>query len=179
MHMLRLLISASALAILSGAAVAADLPPPPIEPAAPPMMSPTPIAYNWSGFYLGAHGGWGFGDGAFDDGAVVGGQVGINWQWGTFVVGVEGDASWADLGEADMLASIRARAGLPLDQFLLYVTAGAGFADDLGWVAGGGVEFALTDAVSLGVEYLHYDADDSVGVVRGRVNWRFNTLVGG
>ena len=59
-----------------------------------PMLSTTPIAYNWFGFYIGAHGGWGFNDGAFDDGFVVGGQLGINWQFNNFVFGVEGDGSF-------------------------------------------------------------------------------------
>ena len=52
--------------------------------------------------------------------------------------------------------------------------------NDVGWVAGGGGEYALTDNVSVGVEYLHYDfgSDDS-DVVRGRVNVKFNSLFGG
>ena len=66
--MLRL-ASASVLALLSSAALAADLPT--MSPPPAPMLSTTPIAYNWSGFYIGAHGGWGFGDGDFDEGFVI------------------------------------------------------------------------------------------------------------
>lgn len=179
--MLRLAVSASAFALLSSLAVAADLPimaPPP--PA--PMLSTTPIAYNWSGFYIGLHGGWGWGDGAFDDGAVAGGHLGVNWQWNNFVLGVEGDGSWVDFGPIDSVETIRARGGFAFDRFLVYGTGGAAFQDfdDLGWVAGGGGEFALTDFVTVGVEYLHYDFDgDTANVVRGRVSAKFNTLFGG
>jgi outer membrane immunogenic protein len=177
--MLRLLVSTSALALLSSMATAADLPI--MSPPPAPMLSTTPIAYNWSGFYIGAHGGWGFGDGAFDDGFVVGGQIGINWQWNNFVLGVEGDGSFVDFGSVDSVESIRGRAGIAFDRFLAYGTGGAAFADfdDFGWVAGGGVEYALTDFVSVGVEYLHYEFDDdSSEVIRGRVNARFNSLFG-
>ncbi len=179
--MLRLFLSASALALATGIAAAADLPPP-MHPMAPaPMMSPVPIAYNWSGFYVGGHGGWGFGTGAFSDGFVIGGQVGVNMQWNSFVLGVEGDGSFVDWGANKAVGTARARGGFAFDRFLVYGTGGAAFRDsDVGWVAGGGGEYALTDNVSLGVEFLHYDfgTDDS-DVVRGRVNVKLNSFFGG
>lgn len=176
--MLRLLASASAFTLLMGAAHAADIPI--YEPPPPAMVSPTPIAYNWSGFYIGAHGGYGFADGDFEDGFVIGGQAGFNWQWNTFVLGVEGDGSFVDFDDVDVLGTLRLRGGFALDRFLVYGTGGAAFGPDLGWVAGGGAEFALTDSVSLGAEYLHYDYDDgSADVVRGRLNVKFNSLFGG
>ena len=48
--------SLTGLALLSGSALAADLPPAPQVYKAPPVMAP---AYNWSGFYLNAGGGYG------------------------------------------------------------------------------------------------------------------------
>src|SRR3954454_17421689 len=104
--MLRLAASASVLAILSSAAVAADLPV--FSPPPAPMLSTTPIAYNWSGFYIGAHGGWGFGNGEangdpVDDGFVVGGQIGVNWQFNQFVLGIEGDGSFVDWGAVEAI----------------------------------------------------------------------------
>ena len=177
--MLRLIVTTSTIALLAGAAQAADIT---VFEAPPAMMSPTPIAYNWSGFYIGAHGGYGFGGGAFDDGPVIGGQLGVNWQFGSFVLGAEGDGSFADLGASDVLGSIRLRGGIAFDRFLVYATGGVGFADfdDTGWVIGGGAEYALTDNVSAGVEYLHYDFDgDDVGVIRGRLNVKFGSLFGG
>jgi len=166
--MLRSVALASAFALMTGAAVAADIPAM-SDPA--PIYSPTPMAYSWTGFYAGGHVGYGFGD---SDGFVVGGQLGYNWQFNQFVVGAEADAGWADLGDGDSLASIRLRAGLPIDRLLVYGTAGLGFADfdDSGWVAGAGVEYAITDQLSAGLEYLHYEVSDA-NVVRARVNYKF------
>lgn len=177
--MLRLVASASALALLSGIAAAADLPV--FEPAPPPMISPMPIAFNWSGFYIGAHGGWGWGGGGFDDGFVVGGQLGVNWQFNNFVLGAEGDGSFVDWGGTDAVGTARLRGGIAFDRFLAYGTGGVALQDfeEVGWVAGGGAEYAVTDNVTVGVEYLHYDIEDNESdVVRGRVNLLFGMLAG-
>jgi outer membrane immunogenic protein len=94
---------------LSAPASAADLGARPYTKA-PPIVAPI---YNWSGFYIGANGGWGSsrncwdlvdGAGAFigaegchdSSGGTAGGQIGYRWQNGTFVVGVEGQGNWAD-----------------------------------------------------------------------------------
>lgn len=74
---------------------------------------------SWSGFYVGAHAGYGWSayNGSmiytdadkypgFDatgktidtEGAIAGGQVGFNVQTGSIVWGIEADASWADMG---------------------------------------------------------------------------------
>lgn len=73
---------------------------------APPMMAPV---WNWTGFYIGINGGYGwndsrwtlqpggFGDGSHGaDGGTVGGQIGYNWQFGGWVVGLEAQGNWAD-----------------------------------------------------------------------------------
>jgi outer membrane immunogenic protein len=96
-----------------GSAVAADLPvkaPPPEAPAVVP---------DWVGFYVGIHGGGGWGHTSFEPavfsnsplllavappdaspkGGVFGGQVGYNWQWGPGVGGLEVDFSGADIKE--------------------------------------------------------------------------------
>jgi outer membrane immunogenic protein len=175
--MSRLVTSVSVLALLTGVVAAADLPPP--ISVAPPdvMLSPAPIAFSWAGFYLGGHGGWGFGEGAFSDGAVAGGQIGANWQYGSFVVGFEGGASWVDWGSINSVTTVLGRGGFAFGRFLAYGAGGLGVEELktlVGWVAGGGAEFALTDNWSVGVEYLHYDfADDESEVIRGRVNYRF------
>ena len=178
----RFLISAAAIALLSSTAIAADLPI--YEP--PPVVETAPVAMNWSGFYIGAHGGWGW-DEDDDDGFIVGGQIGANWQMDIFVLGIEGDGSYFDDDDGEGLASARLRAGLAFDRFLIYGTGGAGFIfeeddEEVGWTAGGGGEFLLTDNVTLGAEYLHYDFDDGdeqVDVVRGRLNFKFGGLFGG
>jgi opacity protein-like surface antigen/outer membrane protease len=86
------------LVLAAGSANAADL--------APVLKGPPPL-WSWSGFYLGAHVGGGYGRTNFSDpfGAsvygdavdtpffLVGGQVGFNWQSGRWVFGIEADAS--------------------------------------------------------------------------------------
>jgi opacity protein-like surface antigen len=78
-----------------------------------PTFAPVPAApgYNWSGAYIGAQGGYGFGhkewpdffgitatSGKFDaNGWLAGGTVGVNAQAGTFVFGVEGEWMWAGI----------------------------------------------------------------------------------
>ena len=65
--------------------------------------------YNWTGFYVGGHGGYGWGgsdvtptEGPFTrdgfdtrhSGFVLGGQTGYNWQYNSIVYGVQGRFSW-------------------------------------------------------------------------------------
>ncbi len=81
--------------------------------------------------------------------------------------------------ESSWMASARLRAGVALHSVLLYATGGGAFtdvtvhADDsftgnlhvssssaditAGWTVGGGVEWAITKAVSVGLEYRHSD----------------------
>jgi outer membrane immunogenic protein len=104
-----LLVTASLIALGAAApAMAADLAARPYTKA-PPMLA---ALYDWSGFYVGANGGWGssrncwdavpvnvaFGaEGCHDaSGGTVGGQVGYRWQAGTWVFGVEAQGNWAD-----------------------------------------------------------------------------------
>lgn len=112
-----------------------------------------PLAYDWSGFYVGVTAGYGWGDmEMFDDtvfssgeqdleGFVAGGTLGYNYQMGSFLVGLEGDISYSDIdgtwgdqtnwncadvcsGELDWFGTARLRIGLPMDSFLPYVTGG-------------------------------------------------------
>lgn len=104
-----LLVTASLIALGAAApAVAADLAARPYTKA-PPMVA---AVYDWTGFYIGANGGWGssrnswdavppnfaFGpEGSHDaTGGTVGGQIGYRWQAGTWVFGVEAQGNWAD-----------------------------------------------------------------------------------
>jgi outer membrane immunogenic protein len=104
-----LLVTASLIALGAAApAMAADLAARPYTKA-PPMIA---ALYDWSGFYIGANGGWGssrncwdavpvnvaFGpEGCHDaSGGTVGGQIGYRWQAGTWVFGVEAQGNWAD-----------------------------------------------------------------------------------
>ncbi|MEO8321733.1 MAG: hypothetical protein ABI561_25805, partial [Bradyrhizobium sp.] len=97
-----LMIAASA-ALASTSATAADLAARPYTKAPPAIAA----VYDWSGFYIGANGGyatsrncWNFesfagapftaGEGCHNaDGGTVGGQIGYRWQAGTWVFGLE------------------------------------------------------------------------------------------
>lgn len=165
-----------------------------VEPA-----PPTPVAstYNWSGVYVGVQAGysWGSGDGAYldptgfrdetanpeADGFLLGGQIGYNYQWGAFVLGVEGDLaySWAD-GDSDIdtfpdgvqipgvhneneynyLASITGRLGYAFDRTLIYAKGGVGFTElemsDVGpgsFVTASGSKSMTGWTIGGGVEY--------------------------
>lgn len=100
---LRFATLVGALVATTGMAVAADLGRrgPTVNPV--PVMAPVPY-FNWSGLYVGAHAGYGWGSkewsdvGPFSsshdlDGFIGGGQVGYNYQVGQIVFGVEGDLS--------------------------------------------------------------------------------------
>jgi outer membrane immunogenic protein len=107
-------VAALAMCGTSLGAFAADLPPRMAAPVYAPAMAPAPV-FSWSGFYIGAHLGWGtarkewsqtspttgssFGNAAaFDaDGVIGGGQIGYNLQTGSWVWGIEADFTGSDL----------------------------------------------------------------------------------
>jgi outer membrane immunogenic protein len=131
------------LASIAGAAGAADLPPPPAAAytKAPALVSP---ATNWSGFYIGAMGGYAAentSDPLGIKGGFGGGTVGYNWQSGMFVAGIEADGAFGSIrataimapvsvtAKVDALATFRGRVGVAFDQVLLYGTGGVAVAD--------------------------------------------------
>jgi outer membrane immunogenic protein len=194
------MLFAGALALAAATpAMAADLPepaPPPQAPAA--YTAPAPV-YNWSGVYIGINGGYGFGNsdwnaatgfgadtGNFNvNGALVGGTLGVNFQTGQFVFGVEGDGDWTNIQGStssggcvgatcqtsnDWLGTLRGRVGYAFDRVLLYGTAGGAVGDvkgtftalstdstEFGWTAGAGIEYAITDNITAKAEYLYVD----------------------
>jgi len=105
--MKKFMISMAVASSMAAPALAADM-----AVKAPPP-APLPIIYNWSGFYIGANGGWGeshncwdfvflagpaFSDGCRDrSGGLIGGQIGYRWQANQFVFGLEAQGDWADL----------------------------------------------------------------------------------
>jgi outer membrane immunogenic protein len=120
-HMKKFLVAGiAAVAFYSAPALAADMPvkAPVYKAAAEPM-------FNWSGFYVGGHAGYGWEDvkwenigtsgffspigSTFDNspkGALGGVQVGFNWQNGVWVFGVEGSFSWGDLNKTSTSPSL-------------------------------------------------------------------------
>ena len=152
-----LLAGASLLALGVAQASAADL------PARMPAKAPAyvaPMTYNWTGFYLGLNGGYGFGrsefngtlpSGSFDtSGGLFGATVGYNWQTGPVVLGLEGDIDWSGIKGSgscggfscdvrnDYLATIRGRLGYAMDRWMPYVTGGAAIGNVKTSVAGFG-----------------------------------------
>src|SRR5262249_54990318 len=131
-----------------------------------------PVAYSWSGCYIGGNGGglWARKDfsvpipavtvpgvGAFVGGVVpigsqdlsgweAGGQVGFNFQAGSWVFGIQGDYDWADatatttgilgpLGASETsrvraLGSVTGRVGYAWDRMLWYVKGGIAWERD-------------------------------------------------
>jgi outer membrane immunogenic protein len=90
---------------LAAPATAADLAARPYTKAPPPVLAPI---YDWTGFYIGANGGWGQSRNCVDflnvadgcrerSGGLVGGQIGYRWQANQWVFGLEAQGDWADL----------------------------------------------------------------------------------
>jgi outer membrane immunogenic protein len=120
-----------------------------------PPPAPLPAIYNWSGFYIGANGGWGSSrncldftvvggpfNGACSDrsGGLAGGQIGYRWQSNQFVFGLEAQGDWADLKntrvslfdptlstqvKTDGIGLFTAQLGWAWNAALLYVKGGA------------------------------------------------------
>jgi outer membrane immunogenic protein len=105
--MRRSIIGIAAIAFASGAAVAADMPAPPMAYKAAPYQK----VRDWTGFYLGVNlgGGWANTDADFSfaggapfanaknslAGFIGGGQLGYNWQSGPAVFGFETDFQYS------------------------------------------------------------------------------------
>jgi outer membrane immunogenic protein len=183
--MKKILLSSVALLGLTAGAFAADLP---SRRAPAPVIAAVPV-FTWTGFYVGANAGYGWvnGDNIIDPvfgfvgdddegGFVGGGQIGYNYQIGSFVVGLETDLQYADLGKRftydagldeyveddsdDWFGTVRARAGVAFGQALVYATGGFAYADDAnGWTVGGGLEYAFTNNLSAKVEGLYVNLD--------------------
>jgi outer membrane immunogenic protein len=149
--------------------------------------------YSWNGIYGGLSGGYGwgktrgnflpagFGPSLDLEGGLVGGQIGYNYQIGTWVLGFEIDYQWTHIhtsatvagmvaeGEIRGFGTARGRIGAAWDRFLLFGTGGGawgrgiavapGFVKDAanhtGWTVGGGLEFGLTPNLSAKAEYLY------------------------
>jgi len=125
-------------------------------------------------------------------GAVFGAQAGYDWQNRSFVYGVAADWSATSLkghndggasgsltyeAKVNWLASFRGRAGLAVENTLLYVTGGLALINltqtwndasgqlakvrdtGYGWVAGVGVEHKFSGNWSVVAEFLHYEFD--------------------
>jgi outer membrane immunogenic protein len=151
-------IGAITSAMLSGSVLAADMP-----VLRESTVIPVPT-YSWSGFYVGVHGGWGFGDvdfsrTAFDigghtmDGGLFGGHIGYNWQMGySWLIGLEASGTWSGVKKTvfgpafpDILSSQDDRWTTEV-KWLATVTPRLGMVvSNWMWYVKGGVAFAQID----------------------------------
>jgi len=152
-----LALAVAGAAMFGGVAMAADMGRPVYK--APPAGA-LPVSYDWTGFYVGGHVGGGWADKSWTDafglatshtadGFLGGGQVGFNYQINQFVLGVEGDVSWANLkggstqnfglaapvtqsfnSEVDWTATLTGRLGFAFDRWLVYGKGGVAWAHD-------------------------------------------------
>jgi outer membrane immunogenic protein len=152
-------LAALALLATTYSAQAADMPRPVYK-----GMRSVIAYYNWTGFYAGIQGGYGWGDSTWSTSALgtavsnkptgylLGGTVGYNYQTGSFVWGLEGDLAWADIKDSvncglgltcetanRWLGTARVRVGYAFDRFLPYVTGGAAFGEVRATTTPGGV----------------------------------------
>lgn len=177
------------------------------DPVIAPIATPDSISTDWSGFYAGAQLGWGDVDvvvpgvGAFDgDGALGGLHAGYNWDFGSYILGVEGDFDITDItvsngagasGDMNYIARLKLRAGTELgNSMLLYGTVGAAYLDvtgggidqnDTGWLAGIGLDRKLAGGWIVGGDVIYHEfndfdfslADVEATTIRVRVSRRF------
>ena len=140
--------------------------------------APAPV-FTWTGFYIGANAGYGWGEADWSDdtdGFLGGVQAGYNWQavGSPLVVGIEADIQGTNIESPtftlDYFGTVRARLGYAVDQFLIYGTGGfaygkgnyevAGLSNsqtNTGWTIGAGGEYAFTPNWSVKAEYLYLD----------------------
>jgi outer membrane immunogenic protein len=154
------LVASIAFSVLGTAlAGAADMP---IKAAPPPPLLPPPFA--WTGFYVGGNIGGAWTNNTWtdqffgtnfnnnnDNGRFIGGgQVGVNWQVGQFVIGGEWDFDWASSNSNNnvgviipgvgnivvannnnrWITTVAARFGWAVDHWLFYGKVGGGWVDN-------------------------------------------------
>jgi outer membrane immunogenic protein len=175
-QMKRLLLAGVALSVATvTSASAADMQARPYSKAPPAVVSP---AYNWSGFYIGAMGGYGWGTDA-GSGGFGGGTVGYNWQLpgSQFVFGVEVDAAGASIKDSfvedfggipvtteskiNSFGSVTGRAGFAMDAALIYAKGGYAWANNKATISAPAIGLTSSDSqthsgftIGGGLEYM-------------------------
>ena len=143
-------LGVAAAALLVGGAQAADL----IIPTTPQPIYEA-AGFNWEGLYAGVRAGGQFTSGTTS--GVIGAAVGVNFlPADPFLIGAEvtGDYVFNDVtSSGEFFANLRAGA-VVTDSALIYALAGVGVATNNNtsvgvYQLGGGVEFAVTDSVSI------------------------------
>jgi outer membrane immunogenic protein len=162
---------------------------------------------NWDGVFIGGFVGYAGGqlsddfDGESTSGWLLGANAGVNFTLTDGIVaGVVGDIAWTNLineiGDVELnwTGSLRGRLGYDGGAFMPYLTAGLAFGQGhalppdvtnmhVGWTIGAGVEFAVSDALSVDLLYRYTDlapqnyAGPDIGFethsVTAGLNWSF------
>lgn len=140
------------------------------------VAAPVPTGRDWTGLYGGISLGYGGVDadnvtGDFE-GATFGGHVGYNYDLGSIVLGAELEAIGTNDFENDAsglelenVLRAKVRAGYDAGSYLPYLTAGYAQAsvngdEDDGYFYGVGVDYAWSDSISIGGEYLRHEFED-------------------
>jgi outer membrane immunogenic protein len=138
--------STLALALVAAApAGAADIVPGPVYPGSPALAVP-----SWTGFYVGANAGYSWGQTGNvrnKQGFAGGGQLGYDYQFGHFVLGLEADLNWRKAthdvtstapngtdvtsyhSEQDWFGTVRPRLGFTIYNLMIYGTGGFLYGD--------------------------------------------------
>ncbi|TCO72431.1 outer membrane protein [Rhodovulum euryhalinum] len=167
-------LAAALATAVAAPAVAGSYDPAP-EPVQVAPAAPAPVlGGDWGGGYAGLQ--LGFADvdadgGLNGDGEIYGVHAGYRWDMGTLVYGVEVDYDDAgiDIGngaaELDDVMRLKGQVGYDMGSTLLYATAGVANADttlgdETGWLAGGGLAWAVSPSWTVGGEILYHDFDE-------------------
>ncbi len=188
-----------ALALVAAPACAAEVAGGP----APVYVNATQFGpYSWTGAYVGVNLGYQWGsvsNSGFNPSGFNGGlQGGYNWQTGQFVIGAETDLQLSSAD--DMFAAYkfsnpwfgttRLRAGVAMNNILLYATAGLAYGTGkidfssvtesrtlVGWIAGAGIEVGLAPSWSAKAEFLYVDLSEHSYVLTGTTNGLSSAVV--
>ena len=170
----------------------------PTEVYTEPTGAPAPVVVaapnaDWSGLYVGGQLGYGDVDasaGGLDgSGFTTGLPAGYRADFGQFVAGVEGNYDWTDIelggGAAtlDNVARLKLIGGYDMGPALVYGTVAAvraesSLGNDSGYALGVGMDYALSDRMTLGAELLEHRFDNFVGSGVDLDATTFNTRVG-
>lgn len=187
-------VKSIAVAALAGSALvaAASVPASAADLYTPPAQTePTPMAYDdpgfdWNRFYVGVYGATQHQTGDWDLGAGV--DAGINRQFDYFLLGGEVALTGLyddDADETGLYGQVIGKAGAVVtDDLVAYAAAGFGgdmsdtSLSDGNWLVGGGLEYAVTDDVSIKGQYLYGIPTDSGGSTQVNqitigANWHF------
>ena len=177
---MRILTMVSGLALMAAPAFAGGLNEP-IQTTEPSLAAaPYVAATDWTGGYAGGSLGYGWADVDGVDGDGLSGGIfgGYQQDMGQWVIGGEAGYDWADIGldnnagTIDQLGDVKLRLGYDLGDVLVYGTGGASYASadigndrfsDWGWLAGVGLDYRVSQAVTVGGEVLYHEFSDFDG----------------